>query len=170
MLLRDQLAATHEALWKAGEANRIARDSAQKQLRAYLGYPAVWIPDIGPEARFTVRNYGHTPAFDVVTTCLIDGGRPSTHGIGIVDPAQENVHRFGIPDIVRRTAGTDFVEKHLSVTLETSYRDIDGDYWSKTQSFEVNVGDPIKLRDGSHIADFSRAHGGSSERKIDPPE
>jgi hypothetical protein len=157
------------ALGFAFEANRIAATTAQKQLRAYVGCPDVWIQDVGTEGRFKLINYGQTPAFEVKATCLMMGRKADSHRVGILDPRQEGVSRFGIPGIVRREASVDYITETLRLDMEIVYRDIHGCWWERCQSFVIECGDPIKLRQGGHIADFSRTHGSSSEREIKAP-
>lgn len=72
-VLRDQLAATRDAIGKADESNTIARDSAHRQLRPYvyltrvemkLQNPIVAGMTIGDSApiRLHFKNFGSTPA------------------------------------------------------------------------------------------------------------
>jgi hypothetical protein len=166
------LAAVTAALWVAtyrlwrttlGMADD-ARESSSHQLRAYIGISDVWIPEVGDEGRFSLTNYGQTPAFDVTATCTINGGKDDVHRVGILDPGQAGVSRFGLAGNKITLPFT--IARTIKLQMKLVYRDINEDRWERSQSFILEAGNAIKLREGSHIADFSREHGKSSEKKI----
>jgi hypothetical protein len=68
---------TVEALqWCATtEANRISKDTAQRQLRAYIGIEPGALNNFAPSfktgANFTINNYGQTPAYKVMASYAV---------------------------------------------------------------------------------------------------
>jgi len=133
------------ALKVALQANDITRDTARRQLRAYLNTTGVWFDTEATQVRLCVCNRGQTPAYDVVvkTISRIKGGKWSVdpHNFGIIDPQSEWIGGFNFPGLVsNRTA------READVLVYICYRAFGEDKFSyaRHQHFRFHLGERIK--------------------------
>ncbi|ALR19183.1 hypothetical protein ATN00_01535 [Sphingobium baderi] len=127
---------TEKSLAQAREANSIAKNSAIRQLRAYLGIESV-IVESRSVIKLRVRNFGQTPAVNVkmITRHMIDENGewfPVNHPFGMVDPDHcvTGVIRAGT---YGPTLPTKPCKLHIKIAI--SYDDQMGGKWNREATF-----------------------------------
>lgn len=127
------------------EGNETARLASERQLRAYLGVRSACVTIRDNEAwSFKLKNYGQTPAKDVVVrvTTTVNGiSQSEPHTFGLIDPDFSWIGQIRIP----RDAPV-FIEDvftgRMTVDIEIDYDDISGGRWTRSQSFHYAQGTP----------------------------
>jgi hypothetical protein len=156
------------------EANRIARRASNDQLRAYLHFESTTIvrdPERGGlRAALVIRNFGQTPARQIVTSTQEGvGSNIPDHEIiddfGVYEimsdlgPQQSHTYYFFIDDklVERINSGDDPDARQIKWVGRVGYRDVFGRYFVTNFAFKTNPGETIEPR-VLHIA----AHGNTS--------
>ncbi len=162
---------------RAEAAYTLARETAQKQLRAYIGTlgAALCEPESArPYLAVDLKNFGQTPAFDVVTSCVVnifrrsqDGSAHRTvysvesTGLGITEPGHGQHAGIEIDGPISPGTATGLI-----LEMSITFRDVfDVKRWRRT-TYELT--NQSRMSGPDRIA-LNTAAGGNSEGEGEPP-
>jgi hypothetical protein len=125
-----------KALKRARTANRISEKTAERELRAYLGFDEVVFDQHTGKVEFRIKNFGQTPAREVraYTRFGSVSGEIFTfpHPIGIIDPGHFGLAGITLSDADWRHLPT---TPYWQVAVLVEYDDAFAGEWKRTASY-----------------------------------